>query len=569
MPKSGEAALKYGVRYELLWTARRMLDVMQGEAQALRLVPPSREGEGVEFYLKRGATKEFHQVKRQASGGYDWSLRRLRNEGVLPAFAEKLHSPNARCVFVSTQDATTLRELTERASKASCLEEFQREFLKTRDVANDYSALREEWGGVDDATAFDRLMRTDVRTIDVKTLEEDLERLLFGCVQGEPATALDVLVAHALDQVHNELDAGSLWSHLARRGISRRDLMQESTVAERLKALNESFVTRLRESLLSGQILKRDESTLLVERLLAPSGPKGAMVVGVAGIGKSCVLLEAIDRLDASNIKWLAISADRLQPVSTPDHLGKQLSLPGSPALVLDALAGGRTSVLVIDQLDAVSRASGRAPELFDCVRDLVDQAVKCPSMRVMLACREFDLDGDPRLGRLVSKQRQMERVVVGQLSSEQASQCLTRLGLDSKAMPRAQVDLFRTPLHLYLLEQVVSRDPSIPLNLVTPKSLFDLYWHHKQDEIRERTGRVVAWTEVVQHLCRYMSDNRTLTAPETLVDSWGRDARDMASAHVLFYRTGRYSFFHQSFFDYSFARLLAASERRLLMFLT
>ena len=57
----------------------------------------------------------------------------------------------------------------------------------------------------------------------------------------------------------------------------------------------------------------------------------------------------------------------------------------------LAAHARGGPGLLVIDQLDALSLASGRMPTTFDAVVELLREATAFPEMRVVLACREFD----------------------------------------------------------------------------------------------------------------------------------------------------------------------------------
>ena len=71
--------------------------------------------------------------------------------------------------------------------------------------------------------------------------------------------------------------------------------------------------------------------------------------------------------------------------------------LPSSPAVALARAAAGRRAVLVIDQLDAVSLASGRAPEMYPVVDELLREAARF-GVQVVLACRRYDIDNDQRL---------------------------------------------------------------------------------------------------------------------------------------------------------------------------
>ena len=55
-----------------------------------------------------------------------------------------------------------------------------------------------------------------------------------------------------------------------------------------------------------------------------------------------------------------------------PSDVGQQLGLPDSPVNVLAAIAQGQDCMLVIDQLDATSLASGRNPQFFDCINEIL-----------------------------------------------------------------------------------------------------------------------------------------------------------------------------------------------------
>jgi len=105
MPLPGEAANKFGIEYEALWTARCLIDVMAEKSSWIHLVPAGKEGTGVEFKLSQSGTIECHQVKRQQSDKGSWSLADLDEENVLSHFRDNISSQGIVCVFVSTQSA--------------------------------------------------------------------------------------------------------------------------------------------------------------------------------------------------------------------------------------------------------------------------------------------------------------------------------------------------------------------------------------------------------------------------------------------------------------------------------
>lgn len=133
MPLPGGATDKVGNRYEGLWTVSCMAKVLEERADSIRLEPPGEEGEGAEFLLRQGDITEYHQVKRQYSQSGRWTLAELERTGsVLSHFFDKLSDPDVRCVFVSTQSAYQLNELSDRARSTNSFNEFKQEFLKDK-----------------------------------------------------------------------------------------------------------------------------------------------------------------------------------------------------------------------------------------------------------------------------------------------------------------------------------------------------------------------------------------------------------------------------------------------------
>ena len=89
MPLPGGPADKFGNRYEGRWTVNCMIDVMDERADAIRLEPPGAEGEGIEFWVRRGDRREYHQVKRQHSASGRWTLADLGHEQCIGPFSGK------------------------------------------------------------------------------------------------------------------------------------------------------------------------------------------------------------------------------------------------------------------------------------------------------------------------------------------------------------------------------------------------------------------------------------------------------------------------------------------------
>lgn len=118
-PRPGGEADKIGNRYEGAWTVARLLDVLAGHTEWVRVEPLGDLGKGVEFVLGRlDSAGEAHQVKRQVGDANEWNVGTLTKLGVWEA--AQRHAEDSRDYhFVSMVPFRTLQELAERARNSN------------------------------------------------------------------------------------------------------------------------------------------------------------------------------------------------------------------------------------------------------------------------------------------------------------------------------------------------------------------------------------------------------------------------------------------------------------------
>jgi hypothetical protein len=318
-----------------------------------------------------------------------------------------------------------------------------RDFLESSPIRTSFDELRADWGNCAPEEAYERLKRITIRTVDEETLRTMVEGRLAVLVEGQSPSAVAALLASfALDQVHNELTAIDIWRYLEGQGCRRREWNKDPRVLAAVAAQNERYLGFLHDEAISGKLFPRDEAQIAVSKILSPDGKGSVMLAGEAGVGKSSTTPEVVTSLQEMGWPVLAFRVDRMEAVATPDRVGDNLGLPGSPAHVLAAIAQGRDCALVIDQLDAVSLASGRHPQFFECINEIIKQSLTYPRMHRVLGCRKFDIDNDHRLRRLVEEHGVAEVVTVKRLSHEKVRQIVEGFGLDATRLTGGQLDL-------------------------------------------------------------------------------------------------------------------------------
>lgn len=331
------------------------------------------------------------------------------------------------------------------------------------------------------------------------------------------------------------------------------------------------YLRPIRDEAILDEPIPRSEAEQVIEKL--QHGEKsGVLVVGEAGVGKSGILAQVVNYFADAGWPIVALRLDRLEPTGDVRSLGEALRLSDSPTAALLSVAAGRPCLVVIDQLDAVSATSGRHPDFFERVADLVADVKAHPNLRLLMGCRAFDLREDHRIRRLVhAKSGIAEKVSVSKLGSDVVRQVIERAGRDPKALTPKQFQLLSLPFNLWLWTTVAEDEDEDDLDGVdTARVLLDRYWDRQSRRLDENhpraRGRILRCLDAILD---YMSDARVPSVPLRTLQDEHRDALDaMRSEHVLVPDESsgtRLAFPHETIFDYLFARRFIARERDLL----
>lgn len=368
-----------------------------------------------------------------------------------------------------------------------------------------------------------------------------------------------------IDSVHDLKEAAI--EALVRTGIlsmpANLSLSRIEEAKSQSSRLNDRFMSATNAELINREPIPRDEANSIFAAITSPDSP-GVILVATAGNGKSCILAQVIEQLREHGIPCLAIKLDSVPECSGSVQLGRELGLSESPVTTLANAAQGQASVLIIDQLDSISTVSGRKTNTWLAFEEVRREVAAITGMKLIVACRDFDLEQDHRLRLLEDSKLGFTKVVVDSLTDDQIRKSLDAAKLEHFVPTPQQLEILALPFHLVLFLQGY---PELPFHRIG--DLYDRYWDRKRADLKSQYGNDSEWYEVIKTLSHYMSDHQATYAPKDVVDDWARTAEHMVSIHVLV-DTGRdYRFFHESFFDYAFARVFCRSSESLCQFLT
>lgn len=550
---AGGAADKIGNRYEHWWTARRIADLLEGKIRSIRLEPPGPAGQGVEFVLEDTDGYVGEQVKSTST---TWTLHQLEIQKVLAAIAVQLRLGRS-FRLVTTVAAERFSTLTDRARAAQTLGELE-VMLGAR--SGDLDVVRRAWGEVDRGTCWGMLRRVHVEEHPADSLRPMTESRWERLYTGDPTVVMSTLRAFCEDRLHQTITAPQIRSHLADRGFRPALLVGDGDALRRLAdtvAAQRRAVEVVAPS--RGRVPRSISADVFAE--LGEDGCRVLVLDGDAGTGKSVVAAEVARLAEAAGWFVAATRLDGIDPsVRTSPALGRAMDLAGCPVTMLAGVSGGDPSLLVIDQLDAVSTHSGRMPDTFLAVADALDRARGAPALRVLLVVRSVDLRSDPRLSGLLDRYH-VARWSVGLLSDEDVEAFLG--GEAFVSLDAVTRELLRTPLHL----AVHLRMPEAGVSSYrTITDLYDAYTEQVRRHLDARP-RDCDTRGIIGALVRAMNENETLTAPEYVLDALRpADVGAVESQGLIVFDGARKSvrFFHETYLDHVFARWFLGEGRDL-----
>ncbi len=575
MPRLGGEADKFGNRYESLWVVDAALDLIDGEYMDLVLEEVGDEDAGVEFVRTNlSGTREYHSIKRQQSGG-NWTISRLTqrdpstNRSILSDLVQKIQQ-GATAVFSSGTSADEIRELHDQAIASSSLEEFQERIRRNARLSGRFQTKIVPICGAPEL-GYSALKSLFIRIKLETDLIKDVERRIRSMFRTRTGNTLDptatrlLMAEFGVQRLGATLTPGSFMSYLSDHGILPSRLYRDSAVSERLQQLSRVYRQGVNRFLINRTEITRSESTEAFTALI--HNGKSVMLEGTAGGGKSCALAQVVERLNAHEIPTIVLSLDRLVEADvSAQAIGARQGLPDSPVITLGKFAGPRRSVLCIDQLDALSMISARQQSAWPALTELLEETRDYPNMRILFACRSFDLEQDGQLRALVADESRIERIPVNDLDDETIIATITASGFVGRSLSPSQLRILSVPLHLYLF---LETSRSGEFDFANRGDLFDAFWRHKAQAVERRLGgSTQEWPQAIATLCDAMSERESLVAPDYVMDQFRGAMEAMASEAVIQVQDCYVRFFHETFFDYSFARTFLRSNNDLVEWL-
>ena len=340
-------------------------------------------------------------------------------------------------------------------------------------------------------------------------------------------------------------------------------LTKEKKSAEEVMSESRSAFYRINSDFhdLKDSFINRKEIGILynwVKDELPEKDSRIKLLVGNAGVGKSVIIKKVIQKLESDDIKCFAIKADKLQtPVgfTSNEHLEQLRN-------TFSSLIQEKRAVLIIDQIDALSKYINSDRNKIENITTLIkffsnDENLR--NVRIIVSCRSFDLEFDPKLSILGYE----PQIKLGLLEKEDVEKVLDRLKVGLyKELDEKTISVLQTPQHLNLLCRVYRKNERKDYCSIT--DLYDELWLQVIGLAEAKINKGIA-EKILYDLALKIYDDETLTPQWDYDTSELKEANYLISEGIIEETDNRATFFHQSMYDYVFARFYTKEKRSLI----
>jgi hypothetical protein len=548
----GGVADKLGNDYEAHWTLIQALRVLGGHADEIRMEAFNEDATGFEFRVTTSGQNVWHQCKRRRASG-SWTMQALAAEGVIAAFGRKLADAQNECVFVSSDPAAAFKALTEKARLVGTAPDYIAS-LSSADI-DAAKQLHLVWGE-SNAVTYDRLRRCRVETVSDSSLRREARTVCDLTFRADPDIAIERLACFLDTKLTHTLTTADFRTAIDSLGLGWKAHLDE-TLDGKFFSVTDEYLESLLPPI-AGEVIQTADIDEAV-RLAVSGGTNLLVVAGAAGSGKSVAMSRIVAAGRALGWPTLALRIDRFLSAQTIGEVGKALfGREESPVGLLGNRHGHRKTLLIIDQVDAVSEASGRSGRIREQLFQMIRDSHVFPHMRVIVACRSYDLEHDSRLKQLAGSPY-TQSVTLKPLDWDVAVQpVLNRLELGARQFSERERRMLAVPINLQVFANLSELGETVEGELSGGR-LFDRLLEVRAREFRQAG---IAWTPqaVLGDMAQSMSDNQELTAPASVLASYPGAVDALGSVGLLTKGGGKLQFAHESFFDHVFSNHFVGS---------
>lgn len=288
------------------------------------------------------------------------------------------------------------------------------------------------------------------------------------------------------------------------------------------------------------------------------------LLVGQAGYGKTVILKDLYDKCNFNGIPVLGLKADKLYTY-TLDGLQKSLGFPIPVNEFIEACKKyHKKTVILIDQIDALSQSMASDRNYLNVFRSFIDQFTKDNSVRIIISIRPYELYYDPSL-RIY---KNMPTFELKPLSESEVLSVISKINIKKEDVSPKLFELLKVPNHLNIFIRVVA-EGGLNLQATSVQSLYLELWNNKIVNLPssvpvQRTNLKT----VLYKIADQMFNTQRITVSSLKFEDDSSEIKYLVSERLLKSEGKQLQFFHQSFYDFVFAKQFVENTKDMLEYI-
>ena len=282
------------------------------------------------------------------------------------------------------------------------------------------------------------------------------------------------------------------------------------------------------------------------------------MVTGEAGCGKTVVLADLLTELEGRGIPVVGLKSDYLFDNNDSD-IDKALNLNGVSLIqMIEERASQGMTVLLIDQVDALSLSLTFKRKPLAEVQRVITKLSFNKNVRIILSCREYDYKSE----RAFYRYNGCHQVLIKRLERDEVDKVLTDFHFSTDGLSEEEYRFLQNPMNLSLYCRIVEKSTI----KATQSSVYNAYWQQVlTTHANEKGFDSKSLHEYLERLVGFMIQEQVLSVNSQRMgmDMMNEQGFLLSEGYLAQSSDGsQIQFRHQTLFDYTYSRLFFESGK-------